>query len=199
MDDDRDDIASMVFNEPLQPSRYLASLMTSSPGARRAQTINLDNPYNPAVAYPSYHIGIDAKEPSTTSGFSVRMAQLDDIDSQSLASTTAGRPNTYRPRALMAAQRREKLIANSANASKGRGKKTRVNPAPGRADSPESAVEEAAMSTRRRAAVAGEKKRKRASRGHQDEEFDDGAEIEAEESEGLTPAPKRRATKKNPM
>ena len=200
MADDRDDdVASMVFEDDSpQPSRYMKSILSSSPGTRRAQTINLDNPHNRAVAFPAYHIGIDAKDSPPTGGFKVRMAKLNDVDSQSLASTAAGRPNTYRPRAVVAAERREKIIASSSNS---KGKNTPVNLAPGHTNDPAESEEEeesTPRTTRRRAAVAGKKKRKRVIRGDSEDEFNDAAEVGAgdDSQEGARVSKKRVAKRK---
>lgn len=65
-------------------SSYLASLRSNPPASQKPVTINVENPLNQAKAYPSLHIGIDAKKTPEKTKFPIKLTKHDSLDSSSL-------------------------------------------------------------------------------------------------------------------
>ncbi|RMZ79505.1 hypothetical protein DV737_g3361, partial [Chaetothyriales sp. CBS 132003] len=145
----------------------MRSIVASPPAARRPQTINTTNQLNKAEAYPSAYISIDAKETVPPGKIGVRMADLADMHSPSLASTKSGRPNTYRSRTVTTEKCQANVAKATTNASKVAKKPSktiRVDPAvlPRNSLFSEEGEEITGQPSQPTAAVEGEKKRKHA-------------------------------------
>ncbi|RMZ86864.1 hypothetical protein DV736_g5904, partial [Chaetothyriales sp. CBS 134916] len=208
MVDNHRNISRLFFEESARPSRFMRSILASPPSARRPQTINTNNPINKAEAHPSAYISIDAKETVAPGKIGVRMADLADTHSPSLASAKSGRPNTHRSRAVIAAQRCEanvaKAAANAARITKKSFKAVRVSPAPLPHDSLSSEEDEKAIRrpSQRTAAVEGEKKRKHATtkvreeRNSEEETKVEAGEVAAQvDSRDCARPPKKKVAK----
>ena len=196
------------FPPPARPSGYLSSITSNSVPARKPVTINIDNPLNPAQAWPAFHIGVDAKKEPEKSNIGVRMAKIDALSSASLVASALTPTHRYGP-STTAAKRTQEAAAKAATAFTNRS--SNIDAAPGRtgsaakktktttkstikskktnghaieeASNPLSTYDDADFSprTRRRAAVVGEKKRKR--EGGSEEEYEDDEDDDEREDE----------------
>ncbi len=148
------------------PSPYMASLFKKNvPQARRAVTINTDNPLNQATAYPSMHVGIDPK-PTPEEGKFPMKTWHSYTDSTNLVASA------LKPGSVAARKAKQQLQ----NKEAGQAYHLGVDPAPGRAEPLiEHEIDQSPAATSR-GKIAAARKGKRKADADLGEEGDDEAE-----------------------